>query len=96
MCGISCIIALQQSRHDSDPPNHVKAVNGVLTNGHGTHEHSPETKLANELDASLDQIQHRGPDSRGQWISKDKRVGPLILTYPCLYSFPPKLCTNAT
>ncbi|KAL0256568.1 hypothetical protein SLS55_008963 [Diplodia seriata] len=31
-------------------------------------------KLSHELDASLEAIRHRGPDSRGQWISPDNRV----------------------
>jgi asparagine synthase (glutamine-hydrolysing) len=74
MCGISCIIALQHSHHKlPDLANLKKPINGVQTNGDKDH-----IKLAVELDASLDQIKHRGPDSRGQWISNDKRVGPLI------------------
>jgi asparagine synthase (glutamine-hydrolysing) len=74
MCGISCVITLQHSHHKlPDVANLKKAVPGVQTNGDTDH-----TKLAVELDASLDQIKHRGPDSRGQWISNDKRVGPLI------------------
>ncbi|GME22605.1 asparagine synthase [Neofusicoccum parvum] len=32
------------------------------------------TKLSQELDASLEAIKHRGPDSRGQWISPDNRI----------------------
>lgn len=74
MCGISCILALQHSHHKlPHVANLTKPVPGVQTNGDTDH-----TKLAVELDASLDQIKHRGPDSRGQWISNDKRVGPLI------------------
>lgn len=74
MCGISCILALQHSHHKLPELAQVKkAIPGVQTNGDADH-----TKLAAELDASLDQIKHRGPDSRGQWISNDKRVGPLI------------------
>jgi asparagine synthase (glutamine-hydrolysing) len=62
MCGISCIIALQHSHHKlPDLANLKKPINGVQTNGDKDH-----TKLAVELDASLDQIKHRG------------RVGPLI------------------
>ncbi|KEQ78711.1 asparagine synthase [Aureobasidium pullulans EXF-150] len=70
MCGISCILALQHSHHKLPELAQVKkAIPGVQTNGDADH-----TKLAAELDASLDQIKHRGPDSRGQWISNDKRV----------------------
>lgn len=73
MCGISCILALQHSHHKlPNIANLNKPIPGVQTNGDTDH-----TKLALELDASLDQIKHRGPDSRGQWISNDKRVGPL-------------------
>ncbi|KAL1636238.1 hypothetical protein SLS56_001217 [Neofusicoccum ribis] len=32
------------------------------------------SKLSQELDASLEAIKHRGPDSRGQWISPDNRI----------------------
>lgn len=32
------------------------------------------TQLSQELSASLEAIKHRGPDSRGQWISDDNRV----------------------
>ena len=33
-------------------------------------------QLERDLHASLDLIKHRGPDSRGHWISHDDRVGP--------------------
>ena len=32
-------------------------------------------RLERDLDASLDTITHRGPDSRGRWFSEDNRVG---------------------
>lgn len=35
--------------------------------------------LAKQLDDSLELIKHRGPDSRGQWISSDNKVGTLSL-----------------
>lgn len=34
-------------------------------------ENSP---LSAQLSESLDQIQHRGPDARGEWSSDDSRV----------------------
>lgn len=37
--------------------------------------------LSKELDESLAQIRHRGPDSKGQWISPDGRVGPPPANY---------------
>lgn len=78
MCGISCILALQHN-HPHKPtsdPCHVSNghIEGVTLTGNPIHD-----SIAHELDASLEQIKHRGPDSRGQWISPDGRVGPLTL-----------------
>jgi len=39
---------------------------------------SARKEIARDLDKSLDQIKHRGPDSRGHWISGDNRVGTLV------------------
>lgn len=84
MCGISVIVALQGQTHQMK-----HAANGPLPEGvdikYGT-DPSYDTyaaKLAKEMDESLKIIDHRGPDSRGQWISEDKRVGPppLSLTF---------------
>lgn len=73
MCGISCILALQHyHNHDSTHVTTRHDIQGVELNGDTIHD-----AIAHELDASLDQIKHRGPDSRGQWISPDSRVGPL-------------------
>lgn len=73
MCGISCIVALQNSRHQlKDPGPLPNGIEGAEIDGDLGHN-----KLAKELDDSLELIKHRGPDSRGQWISSDKRVGPL-------------------
>lgn len=66
MCGISCILAL----HGQAPQTEQ------LTNGHTPS--SERKQLSKELDESLDQIKHRGPDARGQWISEDNRVGTLV------------------
>lgn len=77
MCGISCVLALQNSRqhlHETGSlPNGAKdaAVNGG----------ADRATVSKELDESLEMIKHRGPDSKGQWISSDGRVGPLTLTY---------------
>lgn len=80
MCGISCIVALQNSHHQSKHSGSAEAIEGIELNGDPQHN-----KLAKELDESLEMIKHRGPDSRGQWISEDKRVGPLIFHEPyCL------------
>ena len=31
--------------------------------------------VSKELNASLEQVRHRGPDFKGQWISPDGRIG---------------------
>ena len=73
MCGISCILSLQNSHHKiPDPGRLPNGVEGVELNGDVEYN-----GLAKEMDESLDTIKHRGPDARGQWISPDKRVGPL-------------------
>lgn len=74
MCGIVCVVALQGVSHElqSKPNGHIS--NGV--NGLHLKDDDYGLRLAKEIDSSLDMIDHRGPDSRGQWISDDKRVGP--------------------
>lgn len=73
MCGISCILALQNHSHKHADLSTLpqRTIEGVELNGHPEHD-----AIAHELDASLDLIKHRGPDSRGQWISSDCRAGP--------------------
>jgi len=73
MCGISCILSLQNCTHNLGQTN--GATNG--SRGHPVNGDTSHDMLAKEMENSLDMIQHRGPDARGQWISEDKRVGPL-------------------
>jgi asparagine synthetase B (glutamine-hydrolysing) len=61
MCGISTIVTLAAT--PISVPNEID----------GTHTY--ERALEKELDASLNRITHRGPDSRGTWISKQGQVG---------------------
>ncbi|KAK4554227.1 hypothetical protein LTR86_008755 [Recurvomyces mirabilis] len=66
MCGISCILSLastQQHHYAQQPRNGEHK--GITTE---------RARLENELDQSLQQIVHRGPDSCGNWISDDCRV----------------------
>ena len=63
MCGISVIVTLEGHRRNKD----VNGVNGDV-----------RSKISRELDESLEMIAHRGPDSRGKWISDDNRVGILL------------------
>lgn len=74
MCGISVIVALENQTHELAKIPNGDMPNGV--NGVDIKKDHEAAKLAKELDDSLDIIAHRGPDSRGQWISDDKRVGP--------------------
>ncbi|KAK0901056.1 hypothetical protein LTR02_008794 [Friedmanniomyces endolithicus] len=67
MCGISCILSLANAaqRHSNQQPR-----NGEHKAAIG----AERQKLDKELDASLAQIAHRGPDSCGKWIGEDCRV----------------------
>jgi asparagine synthase (glutamine-hydrolysing) len=49
--------------------------------GHAADCLGEPTTLAKQLDDSLELIKHRGPDSRGQWISPDNKVGTLSLRF---------------
>lgn len=79
MCGISCIVALEGQPRELKTTSFLNGIASASVNG------GDETaRLAKELDDSLELIKHRGPDSRGQWISPDKRVGPLSIHSPIL------------
>lgn len=52
----------------------ISVVVALKKNSYYSNSESGET-LEKALDKSLDQIVHRGPDSRGQWISKDRSIG---------------------
>ncbi|KAK0307900.1 hypothetical protein LTR01_005232 [Friedmanniomyces endolithicus] len=67
MCGISCILSLANAaqRHTTQQPR-----NGEHKAAIG----AERQKLDKELDASLAQIAHRGPDGCGKWIGEDCRV----------------------
>lgn len=52
----------------------------VALERHGRrHASRDKAETSQRLTTSLEQIRHRGPDSQGQWISHDGRVGPLPL-----------------
>jgi asparagine synthase (glutamine-hydrolysing) len=72
MCGISCVFGLKA--HSPEPQQHQ-------TNGHtnGDTHMQERKKLLRDLDQSLEKIKHRGPDSRGHWLSADNRVGTLVV-----------------
>ena len=72
MCGISCVFGLAANSLES----HQYQSNGY-SNG-DTHLQERK-KLLRDLGQSLDKIKHRGPDSRGHWLSADNRVGTLVL-----------------
>ncbi|KAK0270690.1 hypothetical protein LTR35_013972 [Friedmanniomyces endolithicus] len=67
MCGISCILSLANTAqcHGKEQPR-----NGEHKAALG----AERQKLNKELDASLAQIAHRGPDGCGKWIGEDCRV----------------------
>jgi asparagine synthase (glutamine-hydrolysing) len=43
------------------------------------HAARDKAETSERLTSSLEKIKHRGPDSQGQWISRDGRVSPLPL-----------------
>ncbi|KAJ6788510.1 hypothetical protein PWT90_01624 [Aphanocladium album] len=63
MCGFSACISLHSSVHDS----HQSHSSESATNG--------GSSLASSLQASVDIINHRGPDASGTWISENGQVG---------------------
>lgn len=92
MCGISCILSLQHAQHNLQPTTngqtngHTNGYTNGHVNGYKTSKSSGDhvrDELTKEMHDSLDLINHRGPDSRGQWISPDNRVGPLMNPVPC-------------
>ena len=66
MCGISVIVALDQK-------NLKKGID--VTSPEGVVNGSHRRSVSEKLDESLDLLAHCGPDSRGQWVSGDGRVG---------------------
>ena len=56
------------------PKNMCGSIAIVALEQHGLDELS---RTKEDLDRGLARIKHRGPDSQGQWISHDDRVGPL-------------------
>lgn len=86
MCGISCILQVEPAAKLNEKSNGFPVVNGVdheLPDGPQTN--GTKSKLATQLNASLDCIEHRGPDSRGQWVSEDERVGKLTSSQLAVY-----------
>ena len=86
MCGITASIVLPQPKGDrhtngrtngvdgTDHTNDTHVING--TNGIRGHadDNTAET-LTTQLRASIDTINHRGPDESGTWISPDASIG---------------------
>lgn len=86
MCGITASIALPRRKVDEQTIAHTNGINGANgingingtngTNGINGHAdgHTTET-LTTQLQASIDTINHRGPDGSGIWISPDASIG---------------------
>jgi asparagine synthase (glutamine-hydrolysing) len=69
MCGITASVALPANRVNGHDHNDSNGQNDNHSNGPVT-----ET-LASQLQASINIINHRGPDESGIWISSDASVG---------------------
>lgn len=93
MCGISCVFVLREHTkkrvarspfapaswpyEDNTPaPTRPSPFDSPFQDMSQLRERH---KLYSDLEASLDQIKHRGPDSRGHWISDDNRIGTLVI-----------------
>ncbi|WPH03569.1 asparagine synthase [Acrodontium crateriforme] len=81
MCGISTVFALTRRGYLHNPGQRKQRANDSGYNSTGTDSGSAspvsqhkDDDLVTSLDNSLGQIKHRGPDSRGQWISDDGRI----------------------
>lgn len=83
MCGITAVITL--AGRSTNPRADVAPTNGgvadreskkrKLNNGVSSQDDHLSTSVDDQLDRSLDAINHRGPDSHGTWISPDGNVG---------------------
>lgn len=83
MCGITAVVTLS-TRSGGSQGNAITINGGVadleskkrkLTNGVSSQEDHKPKSLEDQLDSSLDAIDHRGPDSHGTWISPNGDVG---------------------
>jgi asparagine synthase (glutamine-hydrolysing) len=84
MCGITASIALPGggangyangyiNGHTNDQNNdHINALSNVHKNGYT--DCSPTRNLTAQIQASIDVLNHRGPDESGIWISSDDSV----------------------
>ncbi|PVH76509.1 N-terminal nucleophile aminohydrolase, partial [Cadophora sp. DSE1049] len=67
MCGISAIVALPGG-HSSTTCDHD------ISEGSSSEAKARRAQLTEEMEASLKNIQHRGPDYSGVWISSDESI----------------------
>lgn len=72
MCGISAIVAPTKTSDDDAAAS--------------PQERDLRTKLHEQMQASLNNIKHRGPDSTGIWISSDERIGLISLRIPFFWN----------
>lgn len=66
MCGISCVVKLR---------GHAYKSSGEQTTDVQRAYENDKALLSQQLESSLDAINHRGPDGRGSWFSDHNRVG---------------------
>ncbi|PGH17653.1 asparagine synthase (glutamine-hydrolyzing) [Helicocarpus griseus UAMH5409] len=73
MCGITASIALPQAHTNGN----INGCTDHYTNGHtnGAIVDSASQSLTSKLQASIEKINHRGPDESGVWVSPDGSVG---------------------
>lgn len=66
MCGISCVVALD------------RCGDSIASSPKAPGNETELQNLEQQLEASLEIIKHRGPDSRGHYISADRKVGKFL------------------
>ncbi|GAB7357484.1 hypothetical protein MBLNU459_g0021t1 [Dothideomycetes sp. NU459] len=74
MCGISCIVALDTCTYKPRNPSHLTThIQGIELDGD-----DERTAIADEMDASLEAIKHRGPDINGEFYDYDRIRAELL------------------
>ena len=81
MCGITAVLSLANPHSWSGIASHGPLDTGCKEESEVHRSQSSNDvaeSLEDQINNSLDIIKHRGPDSHGNWISDDGRVGMSI------------------
>lgn len=83
MCGITAVVTLSipssgcqvNAATNEGGAADYESKKRKLTNGVSSQDNIKPMSLEDELESSLDAIDHRGPDSHGTWISPNGDAG---------------------